>query len=98
MKKSLAVILGSLFIMAMSTSLVAAAEQDTNTNTKSSNKSRKVSKLIDSGHSEIVQAKIIHMRQDYRQLRYGRLSSLETNDSEYQTLLKQLKKDARELF
>ena len=38
------------------------------------------------------------MRQDYRQLRYGRLSSLETKDSEYQTILKQLKKDARELF
>ncbi len=71
---------------------------DADTNAKSSNKSSKVSKLTDSGHSEIVQAKIIQMRQDYRQLRYGRLSSLETNDSEYQTLLKQLKKDARELF
>lgn len=68
------------------------------TNAKSSNKSSKVSELTDSGHSEIVQAKIIQMRQDYRQLRYGRLSSLETNDSEYQTVLKQLKKDARELF
>ena len=60
--------------------------------------SSKASKLTDSGHSDIVQAKIIQMRQDYRQLRYGRLSSLETNDSEYQTVLKQLKKDARELF
>ncbi|WP_201583593.1 transglutaminaseTgpA domain-containing protein [Psychrobacter sp. HII-4] len=68
------------------------------TNAKSSNKSSKVSKLTDSGHSEIVQAKILQMRQNYRQLRYGRLSSLETNDSEYQTILKQLKKDARELF
>ena len=71
---------------------------DAETNAKSSKKSSKVSKLTDSGHSEIVQAKIIQMRQDYRQLRYGRLSSLETNDSEYQTVLKQLKKDARELF
>lgn len=74
------------------------ADTTADTNAKSSNKSSKVSKLTDSGHSEIVQAKILQMRQDYRQLRYGRLSSLETNDSEYQTILKQLKKDARELF
>jgi hypothetical protein len=74
------------------------ADTNADTNAKSSNKSSKVSKLTDSGHSDIVQAKIIQMRQDYRQLRYGRLSSLETNDSEYQTVLKQLKKDARELF
>ena len=74
------------------------ADINPDTNAKSSKKSTKVSKLTDSGHSEIVQAKIMQMRQDYRQLRYGRLSSLETNDSEYQTLLKQLKKDARELF
>ena len=74
------------------------ADTTADTNAKSSNKSSKVSKLTDSGHSEIVQAKILQMRQNYRQLRYGRLSSLETNDSEYQTILKQLKKDARELF
>ncbi|MGP5493836.1 transglutaminase family protein [Psychrobacter celer] len=74
------------------------ADINADTNAKSSNKSSKVSKLTDSGHSEIVQAKILQMRQNYRQLRYGRLSSLETNDSEYQTILKQLKKDARELF
>jgi len=74
------------------------ADTNADTNAKSSNKSSKVSKLTDSGHSEIVQAKILQMRQNYRQLRYGRLSSLETNDSEYQTSLKQLKKDARELF
>ena len=74
------------------------ADINADTNAKSSKKSGKVSKLTDSGHSDIVQAKIMQMRQDYRQLRYGRLSSLETNDSEYQTVLKQLKKDARELF
>ena len=54
--------------------------------------------LTDSGHSDIVQAKIMQMRQDYRQLRYGRLSTLEISNSEYQTVLKQLKKDASELF
>lgn len=58
----------------------------------------KASKLTDSGHSDIVQAKVKQMQQDYRQLRYGRLSTLETNDSEYQAVLKQLKKDAHELF
>ncbi len=67
-------------------------------NAKSNNKSSKASKLTDSGDSDIAQAKIMQMRQDYRQLRYGRLSTLGTNHSEYQTILKQLKKDARELF
>ena len=60
--------------------------------------SSKASKLTDSGDSDIAQAKIMQMRQDYRQLRYGRLSTLGTNHSEYQTILKKLKKDARELF
>lgn len=74
------------------------SDMDSRNNTVSSGAGGKVSKLTDSGHSEIVQAKIIQMKQDYRQLRYGRLSSLETNDSEYQVVLKQLKKDASELF
>ncbi|MFK3991383.1 transglutaminaseTgpA domain-containing protein [Psychrobacter sp. NPDC064578] len=75
------------------------SNNDTNTtNIESSNKSRKVGKLTDSGHSDIVQAKIMQMKQDYRQLRYGRLSTFETNHSEYQAVLKQLKKDASELF
>lgn len=75
------------------------SNNDTNTtNIESSNKSRKVGKLTDSGHSDIVQAKIMQMKQDYRQLRYGRLSTFETNHREYQAVLKQLKKDASELF
>ena len=74
------------------------ADINPDTNAKSSKKSSKVSKLTDSGDSEIVQAKIMQMRQDYRQLRYGRLSTLGTNHSEYQAVLKQLKKDASELF
>lgn len=60
--------------------------------------SSKVSKLKDNGHSDVVQAKIMQMRQDYRQLRYGRLNTLGINHSEYQIVLKQLKKDASELF
>ena len=38
------------------------ADINADTNAKSSNKSSKVSKLTDSGHSEIVQAKILQMR------------------------------------
>ena len=56
------------------------------------------SRLTDSGHSEIVQAKIMQIQQDYRQLRYGRLSALEISDKEYQIVLKQLKKNVGELF
>ena len=48
--------------------------------------------------SKAAQAKIVQIQQDYRQLRYGRLSTLETRDSEYQKLLKQLKKNVRELL
>ena len=40
----------------------------------------------------------MEIKQDYRQLRYGRLSTLEINDSEYQKVLKQLKKNAHELL
>ena len=73
-------------------------DTDSHDNTASSSAGGKASQLTDSGHSDMVQAKIIQMKQHYRQLRYGRLSSLETNDSEYQIVLKQLKKDASELF
>ena len=76
----------------------SSTDTKADTNAKNNNKSSKVSKLTDSGHSDIVQAKIMQMRQDYRQLRYGRLSTLGTNHSEYQAVLKQLKKDASELF
>ncbi|MGE6481940.1 hypothetical protein ACQKEI_11370 [Psychrobacter namhaensis] len=43
------------------------------------------------------QAKMVRIQQDYRQLRYGRLSTLEISHSEYQKALKQLKKNVREL-
>ena len=56
------------------------------------------SRLTDSSHSEIVQTKIMQIQQDYRQLRYGRLSTLEISDKEYQIVLKQLKKNVGELF
>ncbi|MGP5202740.1 transglutaminase family protein [Psychrobacter aquimaris] len=74
------------------------SDANSDVNVSRSTDSSKVSKLTDSGHSDIVQAKIMQMRQDYRQLRYGRLSTLEISNSEYQTVLKQLKKDASELF
>ena len=43
------------------------------------------------------QAKIESIQQDYRQLRYGRLSTLEISDSDYQKVLDQLKKNVRQL-
>lgn len=53
------------------------------------------SKPVDS--TEGTQAKIASIQQDYRQLRYGRLSTLDTSDREYQKVLDQLKKNVREL-
>ncbi|MDE4454988.1 transglutaminase family protein [Psychrobacter sp. DAB_AL62B] len=55
-------------------------------------------RLAEAIDSKVAQAKIVQIQQDYRQLRYGRLSTLETRDSEYQKLLKQLKKNVRELL
>ncbi|MGO1965368.1 MAG: transglutaminaseTgpA domain-containing protein [Moraxellaceae bacterium] len=56
------------------------------------------SKLTMKGDSEVIQAKISRIQKAYRQLRYGRLSLLETHDREYQLILKQLQKDVRGLF
>ncbi|AOY43600.1 hypothetical protein AOT82_1221 [Psychrobacter sp. AntiMn-1] len=59
---------------------------------------RHASHLTDSENPIAIQTKLVEIRQDYRQLRYGRLSNLDTNHSEYQKLLKQLKKNVRELL
>ena len=59
---------------------------------------RHASRLTDSENPIAIQTKLVEIRQDYRQLRYGRLSNLDTNHSEYQKLLKQLKKNVRELL
>ncbi len=59
---------------------------------------RNASHLTDSEHPIAIQTKLIEIRQNYRQLRYGRLSTFETSHSEYQQLLKQLKKNVRELL
>jgi transglutaminase-like putative cysteine protease len=56
------------------------------------------SQLTDSDHPEVIQDKIIQIKQDYRHLRYGRLSTVEISDSEYQKVLKQLKKNLHELL
>lgn len=65
---------------------------------QNSSKHNNASKLTASGDSKTVQAKIEQIQQHYRKLRYGRLSTLATSDSEYQTVLKQLKKETSELF
>ena len=77
---------------------LARAVDDNDASSQNSAKITKTNKLTANGHSENVQAKIIQIQQAYRQLRYGRLSTLATSDSEYRTVLKQLKKDASGLF
>lgn len=83
---------------------LAMAVDDNDTSSQNSakidktNKTNKTNKLTANGQPENVQAKIIQIQQAYRQLRYGRLSTLATSDSEYRTVFKKLKKDANELF
>ena len=65
--------------------------------------SNTVSQLTDSSgpnssDPKVVQATIMQIKQDYRQLRYGRLSTLDISDSEYQKVLKQLKNNISDLF
>ena len=75
--------------------LASAIDDDSGQN---SSKHSKANKLTARGDSKVVQAKIEQIQQHYRQLRYGRLSMLTTSDNEYQTVLKQLKKETSELF
>ena len=56
------------------------------------------SQLTDSSDPSVIQTKLIEIRQNYRQLRYGRLSTFDSSHSEYQERLKQLKKDVRALL
>ena len=56
------------------------------------------SQLTDSSDPVVIQTKLIEIRQNYRQLRYGRLSTFDSSHSEYQERLKQLKKDVRALL
>ena len=77
---------------------LARAVDDNDASSQNSAKINKTNKLTANGQPENVQAKIIQIQQAYRQLRYGRLSTLATSDSEYRTVFKKLKKDANELF
>ncbi|WP_201548163.1 transglutaminaseTgpA domain-containing protein [Psychrobacter sp. Pi2-1] len=56
------------------------------------------SQLTDSSDPIVIQTKLIEIRQNYRQLRYGRLSTFDSSHSKYQERLKQLKKDVRTLL
>lgn len=69
-----------------------------NRNSDANAESDAVNKLNNSTNSKQVQAKIARIQQDYRQLRYGRLSTLEINHSDYQKVLRQLKKEVSELL
>ncbi|MGP4847080.1 transglutaminase-like domain-containing protein, partial [Marinobacter sp. 1Y8] len=65
---------------------------------KDNNAHSATSQLTDSSDPIVIQTKLIEIRQNYRQLRYGRLSTFDASHSEYQKLLKQLKKDVHELL
>ncbi len=65
---------------------------------KDNNAHSATSQLTDSSDPIVIQTKLIEIRQNYRQLRYGRLSTFDSSHSEYQERLKQLKKDVRALL
>ena len=54
-------------------------------------------RLVNNAELTNKQATIMSIQQHYRQLRYGRLSTLETKHSDYQKVLAELKKNVREL-
>ncbi len=58
---------------------------------------RAVNKLIGSNDLTAIQIKVEQIKQDYRQLRYGRLSTQDIRDKEYQKVLKQLKENISDL-
>ena len=79
--------------MSLDTSARPKPEANTGTNTQSSSSSQ----LVDSNALTVAQMKIEQIKQDYRQLRYGRLSTIDMSNNEYQQVLKQLKNNVREL-
>ncbi|MGO1282192.1 transglutaminase family protein [Psychrobacter sp. AOP31-E1-50] len=78
--------------------LASAIDSRNDTNVNNEAKTSNASTLTDSDHPDVIQEKITQIRQDYRQLRYGRLSTVEINDNGYQKALKQLKKNVHDLL
>ena len=76
----------------------AQSSIEINTDSQSKDSNSKDSHDSKAAQTKIAQAKITEIQQDYRQLRYGRLSTLEISDSDYQKVLKQLKKKVSELL
>ena len=64
---------------------------------KTTIQNRAVSKLVDSSDLTAVQIKIAQIKDDYRQLRYGRLSTKDIRDKNYQKSLRQLKENISDL-
>ena len=56
-----------------------------------------VSKLVNSSDLTAVEIKIEQIKDDYRQLRYGRLSTQDIRDKDYQKVLKHLKENISDL-
>ena len=78
--------------------LASAIDSRNDTNVNDEAKTSNASTLTDSDHPDVIQEKITQLRQDDRQLRYGRLSTVEINDNGYQKVLKQLKKNVHDLL
>ena len=53
---------------------------------------------LETDNLDVTQQHIEQIKQDYRQLRYGRMSTFDANSAEYQRLLKQLKENVRKLL
>ena len=84
--------------LATAIDLDAQSGIEINTASQSKDSNSKDSHDPTAAQTKIAQAKIAEIQQDYRQLRYGRLSTLEISDSDYQKVLKQLKKKVSELL
>ena len=67
------------------------------TSAEANNQNTNTSQLKDSSHLTAAQIKIEQIKDSYRQLRYGRLSTQSIKDKNYQKVLKQLKENISDL-
>lgn len=67
------------------------------TNAASTN-SKLATTILDKGNPESTQRSIDKIKENYRQLRYGKISTLKTNDCEYQQALQQLRQNVQALL
>jgi len=83
----------------LSLSLNSATLNSADLKSEAGKDSKRDTTMLDKGNTESAQQKSIDkIKQDYRQLRYGRISTLKTNDRKYQQALQQLKKNVQTLW